>query len=164
MALSTLLLVGVLPVSSLVFNIDLYPSLLALVRVWRRCWVLLMLPVTYVGFSSLISVLSQDLVYVVCGVVLIKTPYGYTELGRCRPKRHSSTRTRRDPSAILQATQGDSGGMSSMHLDLYRFRSSVILLIIISFLFRFGLNCMRGNEKKCVSLGGRKEQGKGSLK
>lgn len=51
-----------------------------------------------------------------------------------------------------------------MHLDLYRFRSSVILLIIISFLFRFGLNCMRGNEKKCVSLGGRKEQGKGSLK
>lgn len=153
MALSTLLLVAVLPVSSLVFNIDLYPSLLALVRVWRRCWVLLMLPVTYVGFSSLISVLSQDLVYAVCSVVLIKKPYGYTELDRCRPKRHSSTRTRRDPSAILQATQGDPGGMSSMHLDLYRFCSSVILLLTISFLFLFGLNCMRGNEKKCVSSG-----------
>lgn len=48
MALSTLLLVAVLPVSSLVFNINLYLLPLVLVRVWRRCWVLLMLPVTCV--------------------------------------------------------------------------------------------------------------------
>lgn len=72
MAPSTLLLVAVLPVSSLVFNVNLYPSLLVLALVWRRCWVLLMLPVTCVLFSfSLLFVLAQDLAYVVCGGVLM---------------------------------------------------------------------------------------------
>lgn len=43
-----------------------------------------------------------------------------------------------------------------MHLDLYRSRSFVVLLIvIISFLFLFGQNCMRGNEKNVYQEEGR---------
>ena len=38
-----------------------------------------------------------------------------------------------------------------MHLDPYRFRSSVVILHHVLFSFPFWANCMRGNEKKmCI--------------